>query len=456
MSVFGWVFADRMRPFAKLPGPAPSFPFGNALDFVGRQPWEVTADYGRTYGGIAVTWMGWSPAVVLNDPALIGEVLVTRTADFYKKAPVGALTPVITGDDPFVCNGQDWVIKRQDHPFSWPDLDGWLDAQVVPLRAALDAGAASLAQESAPLDFAPRMQRLCFDAFAAAVLGHELGDREYGWWMKMGSTGDLRMKLELGLPLPPPLNPLFYLRRTRWFGRFEAALNRALSGNSRSLDLTNWSKGGIRVRPDDRGPTPEGLVHALANVFYGGCFSATSGVVTALYLLAKHPPERTKLVAALAALGPSPSRAALEACPELDAVLREALRFYTPVPLYFRNTAPDRTVELGGTALPPDTMLMISSWLIHKDKERWGDPDAFRPARWLEGGAARDPFGSDWFFPFGRGPRTCVGQSFALLYMKLALATLATRTEVDGSGAYAQSYFFGVMMPAGLRARVTA
>lgn len=445
MSVFSWVFADRMRPFAKLPGPAPSFPLGNGGDFVGRQPWEVTADYGRSYGGMAVAWLGFTPAVVLNDPALIGEVLVTRTKDFYKKAPVGALTPVITPDDPFVCNGQDWLFKRQDHPFSQPGVDGWLSAQEAPLRAALLEGIGKLGRGT--LDLASSLQRLCFDVFARAVLGHELEDAEYSWWTKMGATGDLRMKLELGLPLPPPLNPLFYYRRHRWYERFATALNRALSGTSKSRDLTNWAKDTIRVRPDDRGPTQEGLVHALANVFFGGCFSATSAVVTALYLLARHPDELARLRRALPATG---------GCPELDAVLFEALRFYTPVPLFFRNTAPDRTVELGGVSLPPDTMLMISSWLIHRDPQRFADADRFQPARWLDGGLTRDPLGSGYFFPFGRGERACVGQAFALTYMRLALAALVPRLEVDPTRPYTQSYFFGVMMPVGLKAQVAA
>lgn len=445
MSVFSWLCADRMRPFAKLPGPAPSFPLGNGGDFVGRQPWEVTADYGRRYGGMAVAWLGFTPAVVLNDPDLIGEVLVTRTREFYKKAPVGALTPVITSDDPFVCNGQDWLIKRQDHPFSQPGIDAWLTAQEAPLRAAIDEGIAKLGPGA--VDLAPALLRLGFDAFARSVLGDELDDAEYGCWTKMGATGDLRMKLELGLPLPPPLSPLFYYRRHRWYGRFATALDRALSSASGSVALTNWAKSSIRVRPDDRGPTREGLVHALANVFFGGCFSATSAVVTALYLLAKHPDELAKLRRALPAAGGGL---------QLDAVLFEALRYYTPVPLYFRNTAPDRTVELGGIALPPDTMLMISSWLIHRDPGRFADADRFQPARWLDGGLKRDPPGSAYFFPFGRGERACVGQAFALAYMRIALAALVPRLEVDPTRPYAQSYFFGVMMPAGLQAQVAA
>ena len=78
-----------MNTFAGIPGPPPTFPFGNALAFMGgnKKPWEVCADWGREYGGMTLVWLLGQPAIVLNDPQLIGEVLETNWQAFTKTPP---------------------------------------------------------------------------------------------------------------------------------------------------------------------------------------------------------------------------------------------------------------------------------------------------------------------------------------------------------------------------------
>jgi cytochrome P450 len=133
------------------------------------------------------------------------------------------------------------------------------------------------------------------------------------------------------------------------------------------------------------------------------------------------------------------------------------MRYYPAVPIYFRNAAKNSSVQLGEHQIPEDTLLLISNWHLHKFSEHWGDPDQFRPDRWGNGLAEANPVGSDYFFPFGRGPRMCIGWEFAIAYMKLALATilLDTRVEMDPDQPYKKKFFFGVMMPK-LRAGFTA
>src|SRR5436309_11079506 len=111
--LFRLVFRRRVQALDGIPGPPPLFPFGNALDFLGRRwPWEVCADYGRQYGGLTLIWLGGRPGLVLNDPALIGDVLSRDTEDVYKAGIPAALRPIVTAVDPFVANGKDWEVKR--------------------------------------------------------------------------------------------------------------------------------------------------------------------------------------------------------------------------------------------------------------------------------------------------------------------------------------------------------
>jgi len=101
-------------------------------------------------------------------------------------------------------------------------------------------------------------------------------------------------------------------------------------------------------------------------------------------------------------------------------------------------------------------MLFISNYYLHKFSHHWIRADKFEPSRWGSGVAEENPFGSDCFFPYDRGPRACIGQHFGIFYTRLALATLLLNSKIDLnlSQKFKQHFFFfGVMMPKGFRAR---
>ena len=160
------------------------------------------------------------------------------------------------------------------------------------------------------------------------------------------------------------------------------------------------------------------LAQSLATNFFGGVFSCSSTIISALYLLAGHAGEHTRLADAVrddSDLDSDYSK--LMACSELDQAMRETMRYYPAVPIYFRNVSKTKEVQLGGHTLPANTLIFISNWWLHKLSEFWGDPETFRPERWTDQFTADNPIGSGHFFPFGRGPRMCIGSSFArLLY----------------------------------------
>ena len=98
------------------------------------------------------------------------------------------------------------------------------------------------------------------------------------------------------------------------------------------------------------------------------------------------------------------------------------------------------------------------NWLLQRSAPHWDRPLEFLPDRWGGGVAEANPLGSDYFFPEGRGPRICLGAEYSIFYMKLVLATLLRRWDIEcGKGqSYdaGQDFFFGVRMPYGLRARL--
>lgn len=145
-------------------------------------------------------------------------------------------------------------------------------------------------------------------------------------------------------------------------------------------------------------------------------------LVWTFYLLSKHPQVREKLLDEIRTVlaGRAPTVDDLANLPYLDWVLSESMRLYPPAWMQMRFV--DKEFELDGVRLPPGTLLMLSQWVIHRLPDIWEDPEVFRPERWDPENAQQIPPGA--YFPFGGGPRICIGMPFAQLEAKLILATI--------------------------------
>ncbi len=145
------------------------------------------------------------------------------------------------------------------------------------------------------------------------------------------------------------------------------------------------------------------------------------------YLLCQHPEMYDKLFAELSeVLGGRP--ATVEDLPLLrytDMVVKESMRLYPPAWGIGREAVGD--CEIGGYEVPSGTQLVISPWVMHRDPRYFEDPETFDPDRWAGDAARKLPKYA--YFPFGGGPRLCIGQSFARMEIVLVLAAIAQRFE---------------------------
>jgi hypothetical protein len=108
----------------------------------------------------------------------------------------------------------------------------------------------------------------------------------------------------------------------------------------------------------------------------------------------------------------------------------------------------DRPARLAGRDLPPDTIVAVVVRGVHRSARYWKGPDRFDPGRWADGAAAAG-LESDTFFPFGRGPRACVGAGLAMFCLRVMLAALLSRSRVviDPNMLYRQFFHCGVGEP---------
>ncbi|MBZ4020627.1 cytochrome P450 [Streptomyces purpurogeneiscleroticus] len=158
--------------------------------------------------------------------------------------------------------------------------------------------------------------------------------------------------------------------------------------------------------------------------------TATSMAFT-LHLLSRHPEEQTRARQEVdEVLGDrAPTAADLERLPYLTQVLKEGMRLYPAAPVVGRRAVAD--TEIGGYRIRAGSDVVVAPWVTHRNPDLWEDPERFDPERFTpERVAARHRYA---WFPFGGGPRACIGQHFSMLESVLALATLLRGYELEAA-----------------------
>ena len=112
------------------------------------------------------------------------------------------------------------------------------------------------------------------------------------------------------------------------------------------------------------------------------------------------------------------------------AIIKESLRLYPSAPILSRTSIDADTVA--GLAVAPDTDVLVSTWLLHRQRDFWPQPDAFMPERFF--GDAANTIPRHAWLPFGIGPRVCIGARFAMMEMVIVLACLLRKLRFEFAG----------------------
>jgi cytochrome P450 len=158
-------------------------------------------------------------------------------------------------------------------------------------------------------------------------------------------------------------------------------------------------------------------------IFLAGHETTANALTYTWYLLAQHPEVEAKLHREIdEVLGERKANFAdVENLKYTQMVFAEAMRLYPPAWALGRRAI--RDCEIFGYHVPKDSIVLVSQWTLHRDARYWPNPLQFDPERFTEEAqAARPKFA---YFPFGSGPRTCIGEAFAWMEGALIIATLA-------------------------------
>jgi cytochrome P450 len=235
------------------------------------------------------------------------------------------------------------------------------------------------------------------------------------------------------LLFPFDIPDLFAPARKRIIGELNRVIEeiirvRRASGKSRG-DLLDAL---LAARDADGQPMDDVQVRdEMMTLFLAGHETTAIALSWACYLLMQHPEIEARLVAEVqSVLGNRPPTA--EDLPRLayvEMVVKEAMRLYPPAWGIGRRALTQ--CEIGGYRIPAGTNLFMLQWITQRDARFFPDPHRFDPERWRVDPVRSGKVPRFAYFPFGGGPRVCVGASFAMIEATLLLAAIQQRIHLE-------------------------
>jgi len=349
---------------------------------------------------------GWGDAVqlrflgqrhiVLYAPQAVGEVL--KHADFVRYPRMMRVLRQVMGDSVSSAEGAHWQERRRllAPAFRVQHVQSY--AQSVE-RIVEEA----FGDPEINLRVVPAMTELTLRVICGAVLDLQPGN-DISWvGVALQSLGKAAM-VELFLPAPlPDWLPIPFVRRKR----------RAIRQIQDFVaDLTQ--RGGRHFLARLEGLSPLQVRDETLNLILAGHETTAAGLSWALYLLATHPQVA--------------QRVAVEGLGYCERVVKETLRLYPPAPALFLRQA-QQELRVDNYEIPRGSIVHLPAWAVHRDSRYFEDPLKFNPDRFAPEAVKQRPEFS--YFPFGGGPRICLGQSFALLEMSVILTVLLRKYHIE-------------------------
>ncbi len=384
----------------------------------------------RQYGDIVSLGMPGEEVVFVNHPDLIREVLVTQSRNFAKGRGLEVIKPFL-GEGLLTSEGER---HRRQRRMMQPAFHHRRIAAFAEAMTAHAEGTTANWRDGQRLQISEEMMQLTLAIVSQTLFGSELAAdaKEVG----PALTAMMKSFPLMMLPFAEVLQklPLPRLRRMRVA---HARLDEIIYGlidqrRARSEEGDDLLSMLIQAQ-DEEDPTrtmsDRQVRDEAMTIFLAGHETTANAMNWIWYLLSQNPEAEAKLHAELDAVlaGRRPTLADLSRLVYTEQVVSESLRLYPPAWLIGRRAI--AACQLGGYEIPPRTIVLMSQFILHRDTRYFSDPLRFAPERWTaERKAALPKFA---FFPFGGGPRQCIGEGFAWMEASLLLATIARKWRLE-------------------------
>lgn len=414
-----------MEPEHRVPGPKGLVFFGSALDFR-RDTLGLLQRSVREYGDVVAIKLFGRTLHVLNHPDDIERILVREHALMNKDRFTKDLSKVL-GNGLVTSDGDHWKKQRKlvSHAFTPAKIRGYADTMVEVAYKALCGWSGDH-----EVDIHAEMTRVTLDIVAKTLFDADVSSDARTVGEAMAVLSDYGMSLEAGLLLPlwaPTPNARRAKRAIESIDRvlFRIIAKRRASG-ARHGDLLSEL---LYAEEGGQSMNDRELRDECVTLFLAGHETTAIALAYTFYLLAKHPEVTERFHRELERVlgGRRPTHADVEALELTNRIVKEAMRLYPPVWGIGRETLQDMTIR--GFSIPKGSQLAACQWTVHRDPRWYSDPEAFDPDRWLEPRASALPRFA--YFPFGGGPRVCIGNHFAMMEAVLLTALIGQRFHLE-------------------------
>lgn len=244
---------------------------------------------------------------------------------------------------------------------------------------------------------------------AQQMLVKELRQPYLGWWFKL--SGKIKKHISETNEARKILKRLVNERR---------------NSGKREDDLLDML---LEARYEDGGAMEEEqLIDEILILFTAGHETTSNALTFTCELLARNPQIQEKLISEIVEAKENSETLMdfIKNCPYTKNVIEESLRLYPPA--YFIDRVNIEEDEFNGMKIPKNSSLLFSLLEIHTDPKYWKEPNRFKPERFSEANASQF---SGHYFPFGAGPRMCIGNNFAIYEMVLAIAEIVKTYKIS-------------------------
>jgi cytochrome P450 len=383
----------------------------------------------REQGDVVSLRLGWKPAVILNRPDLIEHIFVTQNQNFIKHSFFWRHVTAIFGNGLITSEGDFWLRQRRlaQPAFHRQRISGYGDVMVAYAGVMLDRW-----QDGETRDIHHEMMQLTSKIVAKTLFNAELpGDLD-----EFDSSFNIaineisaRFRRPFRIPdsIPTPGN-LRYCNSVRRINQLiygiihQRRQNGEDQGDLLSMLLQAQDEDGSQM-------SDQQLRDEAVTLFLAGHETTALVLSWTWYLLSQHPDLEAKLHGELKrVLGDrTPNVNDLPQLVYTERIIMESMRLYPPAYVIGREAV--RDCKIDGYDIPAHTTVFVSPWVVHHDERYFRNPEQFDPDRWANDFAKKLPRFA--YFPFGGGPRLCIGNSFAIMEANLLLATIAQRFRLE-------------------------
>jgi cytochrome P450 len=416
-----------------IPGPKGHFLTGS-LPELQRDRLAFLRELQQTYGDVVRIRLGPANAVLLFHPNGVQHVLQDNHASYSKETRAFEGLKPLLGNGLLVSNGDFWLRQRRlmQPAFHRQQINAFGELMVGETNAMLERWEGTHTDGEA-LDVHQEVMRLTLAIVTQALFGSKVSDAS-------GSVGT-NISLLLGdaiyrfdHPFYPPLG--VPTRRNLQFKRARQELDDVIYAliaergghKAETHDLLS-----LLMQAQDegngKGMSDRQLRDEVMTLFLAGHETTAVALSWTLYLLAQHPEVESRLRGELDTVleGRTPGLADVPGLAYTRMVVDESMRLYPPAWITERKALRDD--KIGGYSIPAGTTVVVSPYVTHRHAGFWDQPERFDPERFDGERAKERPRYA--YYPFGGGPRQCIGSSFALLEAPLVLATILQRFRFE-------------------------